>query len=162
MVNFGSMFIFITKCTQKTRLEIGRGQVYIYNLFIFSPYRYSSSPQLTRHKIHSDTQKSFDPPLRTKPNYSLPKLTLKIYPKNHNKTTQFHTLSPLPYQTTLPHPNPNKFNTNKQNITQNTKPTQYFYIKPHSKHKPQQNSTQTPNNTTYTQNQHLNLTTHQT
>ena len=97
----------------KTRLEIGRGQVYIYNLFIFSPYRHSSSTQLTRHKIHSDTPKSFDPHLRTKPNYSLPKLTLK----NHNKTAQFHIISHLPHLTTLLHPSPNKFNTNKQNIT---------------------------------------------
>ena len=55
MVNTGSMFIFITKCTLKTRLEIGRGYVYIYNLFIFSPYRYSSSTLLTRRKIHFDT-----------------------------------------------------------------------------------------------------------
>ena len=116
MVNVGSMFTFITKCTLKNHGLQQSGCIYIYNLFIFSPYRYSSSTQLTRHKIHSDAQKSFDPPLRTKPNYSLPKLTLKIYPKNHNKTTQFHTLSPLPYQTTLPCPNPNKSNTNKQNI----------------------------------------------
>ena len=39
------------------------------------------------------------------------------HPKNHNKTPQSHTISPLPYLTTLPHSNPNKSNTNKQNIT---------------------------------------------
>ena len=50
-----SMFTFITKSTLKTRLEIGWGYVYIYNLFTFSPYRYSSSTLLTRNKIHSDT-----------------------------------------------------------------------------------------------------------
>ena len=58
------------------------------------------------------TQKSFDSPLRTKPNYSLPKLTAQ----NHNKINYLHTISPLPYLTTLLHPNPNKSNTNKQNI----------------------------------------------
>ena len=44
---------------------------------------------------------------------SLPKLTTQ----NHNKTPPLHTLSPLPYLTTLLHPKPNKSNTNKQNIT---------------------------------------------
>ena len=109
----------------------------------------SSSTLLTRSKIHSDTTKItltlFDPPLRTKSNYSLPKLL----PKPHNKTDQSHTISPLPYLTILPHPNPNKFNTNKQNITQNTTLTQHSHINPTPSTNPQQNSTQTPNNTTY-------------
>ena len=82
------MFTFITKCTLKNTACSSTGCVYIYNLFTFSPYRYSSSTQLTRHKIHSDTilppkitLTPFDPHLRTKPNYSLPKLTLKLTPK---------------------------------------------------------------------------------
>ena len=37
--------------------------------------------------------------------------------KTHNKTPQFHTLSYPLYLITLPHLNPNKFNTNKQNVT---------------------------------------------
>ena len=50
-----SMFIFITKCTLKNTACSSTGRVYIYNLFTFSPYRYSSSTLLTRNKIHSDT-----------------------------------------------------------------------------------------------------------
>ena len=89
-------------------------------MFTFSPYRYSSSTQLTRHKIRSDNfthpkySKSFDPPLRTKPNYSLPKLTTQN--PQQNKLSP-HTLS-LTLSNYPTHPNPNKFNTNKQNITQ--------------------------------------------
>ena len=77
-----------------------RGQVYIHNLFIFSPYRYSSSTLLIRYKIYSDTilppqntQKSFDPSLRTKPNYFLPKLT--------TQNPQQNKLSPHPLSSTL-------------------------------------------------------------
>ena len=92
--DFRSMCTFITKSTLKTRLEIVRGYVYIYNLFTFSPYRYSSSTQLTRHKIHSDTQKSFDPHLRTKPNYSLLKLTINITPKPQQTNPIQHHNSP--------------------------------------------------------------------
>ena len=62
---------------------------------------------------HSNIPKSFDPPLRTKPNYPYPNSHLN----NHNKINYLHTISPLPHLTTLSHPNPNKFNTNKQNIT---------------------------------------------
>ena len=42
------------------------------------------------------------------------------YTNSHSKPTTKHpifTLSHLPYLTTIPHPNPNKFNTDKQNIT---------------------------------------------
>ena len=62
---------------------IGRQGGYVYILFymLIKSKEYSSSTLLTRHKIHSDTLKSFDTHLRTKPNYYLPKLTLKISPK---------------------------------------------------------------------------------
>ena len=70
----GQCSFLLQNAHRKHGLKQDGGCVYIYNLFIFSPYRYSSSTQLTRHKIQLDTPKSFDPPLRTKPNYSLSKL----------------------------------------------------------------------------------------
>ena len=68
---------------------------------------------------------------------------LNSHPKNHNKIPQFHTISPLPYLTTLPHSNLNKSNTNKQNTT----------LKPHQHNTPiknfpnHNNQTQTLNKT---------------
>ena len=119
MVNVGSMFTFITKCTLKNTACGSRGR---FTFTICSHFRrtgivvplYSHATKSTpTPSYHSDTQKSFDPPLRTKSNYSLPKLT-------HQKPQQ-NKLSPhhfsLPYLTTIPQPNPNKSNTNKKNIT---------------------------------------------
>ena len=53
------------------------GYVYILFYMLIKSKEYSSSTLLTRHKIHSDTLKSFDTHLRTKPNYFLSKITLK-------------------------------------------------------------------------------------
>ena len=89
------------------------GYVYILFYMLIKSKEYSSSTLLTRHKIHSDTLKSFDTLLRTKPNYYLPKFIFK----KHNKINYLHTLYHLPYLITLLQLNPNKFNTNKQNIT---------------------------------------------
>ena len=144
------MFTFITKYTQKILLEIGRGQVYIYNLFIFSPYRYSSSTQLTRHKIHSDnTQnpKNHSTHLFGQ-NLTIPYQTNRqTRPKNHNKISYLH-ITP----TQLPHLTQTLINSTQINkiSPKNTTPTQHFHIKHHFKYKPQQNSAQTPNNDKYT------------
>ena len=85
---------------------------------------------------------------------------------NHNKINYLHTISPLTPSNYPILPNPL---INPTQINKIPPKTPYSYntpikIFPNSKkqNKPQQNSTQTPNKTTYNQNQHLNLTTHQT
>ena len=88
--------------------------------------------------------------------------SLSKSPKNHNKINYLH-ITP----TQLPHPNQTLINSTQINKISPKTPHSYntpAKIFPNQKkqNKPQQNSTQTPNNTTYNQNQHLNLTIHQT
>ena len=100
-------------------------------------------------KLHQISQKSFDSPLRTKPNYSLS----KTHPKNHNKTAQSHTISLLPHLTTLLHKTIiNSTQIKKYHLKHYTHTTYLskFFLTTRTKHKPQHISTQTPNNTKYT------------
>ena len=98
MVNTGSMFTFITKCTLKTRLEIGRG---VFTFTICSHFRrIGIVVPLYSHATNFTPTPSYHP--KSHPHHSThifgQNLTIPYLnsPKNHNKLTQFHTISHLP------------------------------------------------------------------
>ena len=156
MVNTGSMFTFITKCTLKNKACSSTGvclHFKVLKCFAISVQQFHTThtPQnpLRHHLTTPKPQKSFDPPLRTKPNYSLPKLL----PKNHNKINYLYTFSYPPYLTILPTQtliNPTQINKISPKTPHSHNTLASNLIPSTSKHKPQQNSIQTPNNTTYT------------
>ena len=108
-------FTSITKCKTFSRFNVlkymtvfsvfgGRGEFTFNGLFIVvlmylvvPLYSHATKPTPTPLKSPQIIQKSFDPPLRTKPNYPLPKLTPPTSPKEPQQTNPIpHPLSPTP------------------------------------------------------------------
>ena len=86
--------LFLLQNAHRKHSIDGRGiclHLQFVNIFTVPVQQFHSThtPQnpLRHHLTTQNTPKSFDSPLRTKPNYSLPKLTLKIYSKTTTKLT---------------------------------------------------------------------------